>query len=74
MAQMNLSTEQEQAHRHGEQTCGWQMGGERMGSVMDWEFGVSRCQLLHLGRISNEILLNSTGNYIQSLRIEHDGR
>ena len=40
---------------------------------MDWEFWVSRCKLLHLERISNEILPYSTGIYIQSLGIEHDG-
>ena len=47
--------------------------GEGGGSGMDWEFGVSRCKL-YLERISNEVLLYSTGNYIQSLRIDHDGR
>ena len=31
---------------------------------MDCEFGVSRCKLLHLVCISNEILLYSGGNYI----------
>ena len=41
---------------------------------MDWEFGVSRCKLLHLEWISSEVLLYSTGNYVQSLRIDHDGR
>ena len=41
---------------------------------MDMEFGVSRHKLLHLGRISNEVLLYRTGNYIQSLGIGHDGR
>ena len=30
--------------------------------------------LLHLEWISNEVLLYSTGNYDQSLGIEHDGR
>ena len=44
------------------------------GSGMDWESGVSRCKLLHLEWISNEVLLYSTGNSIQSLGIEHDGR
>ena len=48
-----------------------QGGGE--GSGMDWEFVVSGCKLLHLEWINNEILLHSTGNYIQSLVIEHDG-
>ena len=41
-------------------------------SWMDWEFGVNRYKLLHSEWISNEAL--STGIYIQSLRIEHDGR
>ena len=41
---------------------------------MDWEFGVSRCKLVHLEWISNEVLLHSARNYIKSLGIEHDGR
>ena len=40
---------------------------------MDWESGVSICKLLHLEWISNEVLLYSTGNYIQSLGIDQDG-
>ena len=56
--------------RHGEQNCGCRRGVG--GSGMEWEFGVSRCKLLHLEWISNEILLHSTGNYIQSLGIDHD--
>ena len=44
------------------------------GSGMDWEFEVRRCKLLYLEWISNEVLLYSTGNYIQSLGIEPDGR
>ena len=67
---MNLFTEKKQTHGLGDQTCGCQ-GGERQ-SRMDWEFGVSRCKLLHFEWISNEILLHSTGNYIQSLLMEHD--
>ena len=69
MAQKNLSTEKKQTH--GEKTCGCQEGGG--GSGIDWEFGVIRCKLLHLEEISNEILLYSTGNYIQSLVMQHDG-
>ena len=45
MVQMNLSTEKKQTHGYGEQTC---CQGGRGGSGMDWEFGVSRCTLLHL--------------------------
>ena len=71
MTQMNLSTENKQTHGHGEQTCGSQGGGGESG--MDWEFGVSRCKLLYLGWISNEVLLYSTGNCIQSLVIDRDG-
>ena len=41
---------------------------------MDREFGVGRCKLLHSEWMSNEVLLYSTGNYIQLLVIEHDGR
>ena len=47
--------------------------GEGGGRGLDWEFGINRCKLLHLERISNEILLYSTGNCIWSLVMEHDG-
>ena len=46
--------------------------GEGGGSGINREFGVGK--LLHLEYISNEFLLYSTGNYVQSLRIDHDGR
>ena len=71
MAQMNLSTEKKQTLRWRTDLC-LQRG--RRGTGMDWEFGVSRHKLLHLEWISNEIILYSTGNYIQSLLMEHDGR
>ena len=63
MAQTNLSTKQKQTHRHREQSCGCQGEGGRSGT--DGEFGVGRCT--HFEWISNEILLYSTGNYIQFL-------
>ena len=63
---MNLSTEQKQTHGHREQTCGHQIGGGRSG--IEWEFGVSRCRLLHLEWMSNEVLLYSTGNSTHPLR------
>ena len=40
-------------------------GGE---SWMDGEFGVSRCKLFNLKWTNNEVLLHSTGKYIQPLR------
>ena len=43
-------------------------------SGIDLEFGVSRCKLLQLEWISNEVLLYRTRNYSQSLGIENGGR
>ena len=60
MTKMNLFMKQKQTHRHGKQTCGYQ--GEVRGSRRDWGFGVGRCKLSHLERISNEVLLYSTEN------------
>ena len=72
MAQINLSTKLKQTHIHREQTCGCQGNGG--GSGMDREFGVSIWILFHLKWITNEVLLYITGNYIQSLEIDHDGK
>ena len=47
---------------------------EAGGSGMDGEFGVRWCKLWHWEWISNEVLLYSTGNSIQSPGIKHDGR
>ena len=44
------------------------------GNGMDEEFGVSRCTLLHLAWISNEVLLYSTGNSIQPPGRDYDGK
>ena len=40
----------------------------------DWEFAVSRCKLLYTGWINNKVLLYSTGNYIQYLVLNHNGK
>ena len=66
MTQMNFSMKQ--THRHREQTCGCQGGG------MEWEFGVSSCQLLYIGWINNKVLLYSTGNHIQYPAMNHNGK
>ena len=39
----------------------WVAKGEKGGSGMDWESGVSRCKLLHLECISSEVLLYIQG-------------
>ena len=41
---------------------------------MEGKFGVSRCKLLHLEWISDEVLLDSTGYSTQSLGIDYDGK
>ena len=41
---------------------------ERDGRGLDWEFGVSRWRRLHIKQIDNNVLLYSTGNYINVLR------
>ena len=41
---------------------------------MDWEFGVSRCKLLHIEWMGNKVLLDSTGNYIQYPGINCNGK
>ena len=40
----------------------------------DWEFGMSRCKLSHIGWINSKVLLHSTGNYIQNTVITHNGK
>ena len=42
--QMHLSMKQKQTHRHREQTCDCQEGGQ-VGGGMDQEVGISRCKL-----------------------------
>ena len=69
---MNPSTKQKLTNRLREQTYGCQGRGRR-----EWdgqETWGCRCKLLCLERISNEVLLYSTGNYIDSLGLEQDGR
>ena len=64
ITKMHLSVKEKQTHRYREHTCGAQgeVGG---GGRVDWEFGISRCKLLHKGWMNNKVLLYNTGNYIQ---------
>ena len=48
--------------------------GEGEGGGGTGSLGFVRCKLLHLESVGSEVLLNSTGSYIQSLEIEYDGR
>ena len=44
------------------------------GGGKDWEFGVSRCQLVYIGWKNNKALLYGTGNCIQYPLINHKGK
>ena len=68
----NETFQRKENHGLGGQTCGCR--GGRGGSGMDGEFGVGRCKLRHRDWISREVLPYSTGNSIQSLGIDQDGR
>ena len=70
MTQMNLSTKQKRTHRHKEQIFGCQ----GVGGGLDWELGISRCKLLYIEWINNNVLLYSTGNYIQYPVRNHNGK
>ena len=59
-------------HRCGKETFGHK--GEGGGSGMNGEFGVSRCKLLHLEWMGNEVLLDSAGNHMQSPVMEDNMR
>ena len=48
----------------------WEKGGRRK----DWESGINRCKLLYVGWINHKALLYSTGNSIQYLVINHNGK
>ena len=63
---------QKQTHKHREQTCGCPGCGP--GGEKDFQFGISRCKLVYIGRINNKVLLYSRGNYIQYLMINHNGK
>ena len=70
MAEKSLSMKQKQTRRHREETGGCQGGGGGRG--MDWEFGISRCKLLHIGWINKKVFLYNTGNHIQYPVINHN--
>ena len=70
---MNLSKKQKQIHKHREQTCGCQ-GGRQEGERWSRSLGISRCKLLYVGWISNKVLLQSMGNYIQYPVVNDNGK
>lgn len=59
----NLFMKQQKTHRH--RTDLWLPREWEHGGGIDWEAGVSRCQLLYTRCMNNKALLHSTGNSIQ---------
>ena len=69
---MNISKKEKQIHRQQNRLVIAKREGS--GWVKDWEFGISRCQILYIGWINNKVLLYSTGNYIQYPQINQNGK
>ena len=67
---MSISTKQKQTHRHREQTCGYQGGGgrDKLG-VWDQQIQTTTYKI-----DNNKVLLYSTGNYIQYLVMNYNGK
>ena len=63
---MNLYTKQKQTHRHRGQTSAAKRELQWWG--VEWEFGVSRCKLLHRKQISNKVLCVAQGAIFNILR------
>ena len=57
-----------------QRTDAWWSKGKGGGGEIDWRFGTSRCKLLYMKQINSEVLLYSTGNYIQYPVINHNGK
>ena len=72
MIQTSLFTKPQQTHSRRKQTYGYQRGKGRGG--INEEFGISRYKLLYIKQINNKVLLYSTGNYIQYLGINYNGK
>ena len=71
--QSNISVKQKQTHKCREQTCGCQVGKQWGGK--DWEFRTNRGKLVCIRCINNNnVLLYSTGNYIQYPEINCNGK
>ena len=71
MTQTNLPTKQTDSQT---QASGLMVAkGLGGGGGENWELGISRCQLLHIGWI-NKVLLYGTGSHIQHAVINRNGK
>ena len=71
MAQMNLSTEQKQSHRHREQTCSHQGGGVGRDELEVWS---QYMQTITYRMDKQQVLLYNTESCIQYPGIKHHGK
>ena len=56
------------------QRTGLWLPGERGWGGLNWEFGVSRCQLIYIEWVNRKVLLHCTGNCIQYPGVSSDGK
>ena len=62
-----------QKQTHGQESRLVVAKGEGVGGQVDWEVGLSGCNLYMEG-INNKVLLYSTENYIQCPMVNHNGK
>ena len=60
MTQINISTKQKQTQTW--RTDVWLPTGRGRGRGKEWELGISRCKLVYMTWINNQVLMYSTGN------------
>ena len=73
MAQMTPSTKQKHIRDRESRTV-VAGAGAAGGGEWDGQFGAGRHKPLHLEGIRDGVVLYSTGNYVQSPGVAHDGR
>ena len=59
-----------EALRHS--TVRWNSPKKEVEKGKDWEFRISKCELLYLEWVKNKVLLQGTRNYIQYLMVNHN--
>ena len=52
----------------------WLLKGKGRGREINQEFGISRCKLMYMKQINNNILLYNTEYYIQYFVINYNGK
>jgi len=71
---MNLFTKQKETHRHRKQIYGYQRGSGKGVGRINQEYGINRSTLPCVKETDNKDSLYNTGNYIQYLIINYNGK